>query len=937
MHKRSIVTMLIVALLFQCVGGVSVQAADVSDASAARVEDVSVYAGYLSSYADAQNIYSKLTVSFGDALISVGEEGKTAEFDVQESGFYEFSFNYLPNDDSVRALTVSIALNGKIPYDYVESLFLPRVWQDKNPVFDSDSDGNQYAPEQMKSDKYNNAYGISSDFTHGDYLKLYLPTGKNRLTVVSLDGAFVLHSVTFGCRAPLKSYTQYLEQHKDVPIYKGNPVRVELEHATLKSDRFLPYAEVSNPKMSPIAADKTLINSIGDRWRENGEWIEWTIDAPDEGMYSLFFRYSQYSIKGFVTNRRIYINGEVPFYDADCMEFPFDADWTGTSLKTTDGKNAMVYLKKGSNTLRMEVVNGKLSGVVRELSSMLGDLEDIYRRIIMVTGVTTDKYRDYNLFAAIPNLKESLTAVSTLAKDKYKEIQRLNNDTSKEAEILNILAFQIDGMIGKPQSIALQLSEFNGNIIGYAAFLRSIEYQPLFLDYLECYNPGSVIKNHKANFLQILWLEIKKFGWSFFRDYNSVAETKEGKTITMWLGGGRDQAQMISRTIRESFTRNSGIGVNIKLVGQSVSMVEAFLSDQSPDVAVQLGQAQPVDLAARGALIDLSTFDGFDDVMKDFNATAAIPFTYKGGVYGIPDSCNFMMMFYRKDIFSELGLAVPKTWDEFYNTTSMIQRHKMTVGIWYAALDAYTAVDQGMAQKNIFPALVLQNGGDLYNEDLSQSLLESPEVRNAFVSWTSLYRDFALPLTFDFYNRFRLGEMPLAINYYSQYSLIQVAAPEIAGLWDVAPLPGIKDKNGNINNLQATAGTAAVILSKCKNPEYGWEFVKWWASAETQATVSNSLESAMGRLGRITPANINTFDKMSWSTREAAIFREQIESGIQAFPEIPGSYYTVRGIDNAFRDVVYNNRNPIETLNYWNGQISGELMRKREELDSVKK
>ena len=45
--------------------------------------------------------------------------------------------------------------------------------------------------------------------------------------------------------------------------------------------------------------------------------------------------------------------------------------------------------------------------------------------------------------------------------------------------------------------------------------------------------------------------------------------------------------------------------------------------------------------------------------------SAMVPFT-RDQVYALPDQQEFPMMFYRKDILTELGLDIPRTWDDIY-------------------------------------------------------------------------------------------------------------------------------------------------------------------------------------------------------------------------------------------------------------------------------
>jgi multiple sugar transport system substrate-binding protein len=41
-------------------------------------------------------------------------------------------------------------------------------------------------------------------------------------------------------------------------------------------------------------------------------------------------------------------------------------------------------------------------------------------------------------------------------------------------------------------------------------------------------------------------------------------------------------------------------------------------------------------------------------------------------IYGFPDDGDVLILYYRKDIFDEMGLEVPKTWDEFYDVSKAI-------------------------------------------------------------------------------------------------------------------------------------------------------------------------------------------------------------------------------------------------------------------------
>ena len=100
-------------------------------------------------------------------------------------------------------------------------------------------------------------------------------------------------------------------------------------------------------------------------------------------------------------------------------------------------------------------------------------------------------------------------------------------------------------------------------------------------------------------------------------------------------------------------------------------------------------------------------------------------------------------MFYRTDVFDELGIDVPETWDEFLSIIPVIQRNNMEVGV----PSAWTT----------FLTFLFQRGGEIYAEDKGSTVLSSNESYEAFRLYTRLFSDYGLSLSYDFFNRFRFG------------------------------------------------------------------------------------------------------------------------------------------------------------------------------------
>ena len=289
------------------------------------------------------------------------------------------------------------------------------------------------------------------------------------------------------------------------------------------------------------------------------------------------------------------------------------------------------------------------------------------------------------------------------------------------------------------------------------------------------------------------------------------------------------------------------------------------------------------------------------------------------------------MMFYRTDIFEELGIAPPQTWEEFYRIIPIIQRSNMQIGLPYTNMDANTVISSGIGAQNIFSALLYQNGGTYYTDDLTQTALDTPQAIQSFKQWTNLYTKYSFPLYYDFYNRFRTGEMPIGIQLYTMNNMLSMGAPEIDGLREMALIPGVAGEDGRIDRSQGSTGTASILLARSEKKTAAWTFLEWWSSAAVQTAYGKELEVLMGPAGRYNPANMEAFDNLAWTGEQREVIKEQW-GFVREVPEIPGGYYLSRNVDNAFKTVVLNGGNPREELYAWNKDTNVEIQRKRKEF-----
>ena len=479
--------------------------------------------------------------------------------------------------------------------------------------------------------------------------------------------------------------------------------------------------------------------------------------------------------------------------------------------------------------------------------------------------------------------------------------------------VIDEVLTQIESFIKKPRSIPERISKYQSNISSLSALVISLNEQPLEMDYILIQKPKSVSCRENATFLQTVSFRIKSFFSSFVEDYSSISNEDDREALNVWVNLNRDQTQIIKDLIDSDFSAKNNIKINLSLVQQDV--VQAIAANRAPDVLMYSGEI--INLAARGALVELSGFEGFTDVKSRFSKNAFVQYEFEGGVYALPMQQNFQMMFYRTDILKELGIKIPETWDDLYKAIKILQKNNLTVGV--------------PTDTSIFSTLLYQMGGSYYKEDLSATAFDTEEAVNAFTIWTEFYTKYSLPQAYDMLARFRSGEIPILFEAYTAYNNFSVGAPEINGLWEMTPMPATVKENGELNNISICTTTPACILSTCKDKKAALEFLKWFSDSKAQSDYGIAVENVLGAGSRYSTANLEAMEKLYWTNSELEVLLYQINNSTFV-PSIPAAYYVGRNINNAFRAVTVKGMNPREALYQYNIDMNSEITRKRKEL-----
>ena len=931
------------------------------------LEKSDTYAGYIEDHADAVNASADVSIdifdyeSEGDVSLYKDYEGVdeclytgvnsevTFKVIVKESGFYNLYVEYLLPESRGVAAERGVYINGELPFEDAMSVTFTRIWTDGSEK-KVDNQGNEIRPTQVEVYDWQTAYFADDRGYVKEPYKFYFEKGENELKLTGENEPLIIKSLSLKAITDAVTYEEYLSDKPSVSASDGVANYVQIiqgEDSTYRSESSL-YAKYdrSSPTTVPNSVTHTVLNYVGgETWRSNGQWIEWDFEVPEDGYYNIIIKARQNYSRGSVSNRKIYIDGEVPFEELNEVSFSYLNDWECKELSDEEGTPYNFYLTKGTHTIRMEATLGTMGEILSDLEDSTYRLNQIYRKILVYTGANPDKYRDYKIDSVYPEIMEAMELESLRLYKIVDDMVAYSGQKADQIASAQTVAQQLERFVKKPQKITTEFSTFKDNITALGTASLNMSDTKLDVDYITVKGLTAEVKKDKANFFTKAAHEVKSFVASFFVDYNSVGdvydeEDSEG-VIKVWVLTGRDQGTILKSMVDDDFTPNTGVKVNVEIVDSS-ALLNAVIAGRGPNVVLSVGADQPVNYALRNAAEDITQFEGWEEVLSHYSESSYEQYSLDGHIYAIPEQQTFNVMFYRKDILEELGLEVPNTWKEFIELLPTIQGNNLSVGIPSAAGSssssaASTAIMSNSPDLSLYFSLLFQNGGDIYNEAGTKTTVDTEAGIKAFDDYVRYFNDYGLPTIYDFVSRFRSGEMPIGISAYSTYNTLMVSAPEIRGLWDFTLIPGTEktDENGNtyIDRSDFITGNATMMIATDDETlkQNSWEFMKWWADADTQIWFGREIEALLGSSARYATANRDAFSNLSWSVDDIEVLNAQWDQTV-GIREVPGGYYTGRHISNAIRKVLNDKDDSRETIIDYSIKIDEEITKKRTEF-----
>lgn len=846
-------------------------------------------------------------------------DGMIWQVETNENSRYYIKIKYRAISDTLADSECACLINGKVPYDELNGFILPKEYKDESSPKE-DIYGNQIAPKQVLSENYCENYVFDYAGVYSLPLSINLEKGQNSFELKFSADDIQIEAVSLIPAYENIIYSEYKKLHSKETVYSGKNIKFQGEDADLKSDSVL-YAtsDKSSASVEPVKTGKIILNTVGgSNWKKSNQYVKWNVDVPQEGLYSITLKYKQDQNVSQRVRRAIYINGEIPFCEAENIVLEYSSDWQTITLG--DKTEFLFYLKKGKNEIKLQSTLGHTDEIVRVVDNCIIELNSVYRKLLVVLGSQPDLSKDYKLDKNVPHIIEYMSELADRLESAANIYNEVNGKKISTSATLETIARQLRKMNKDSDTVASEFSYFKTNIGSLGTSQATMKQQPLKIDYFLLTAPSGDLPDANAGFFKDLFFNFKEFLCSFAIDYAGIGSIEEKNnsqnTVKAWITSGRDQAQIIRSLASEKFTPQYNYRVNLELVSAS-SLLPATVAGIGPDVAIGVSTTSVIDYSMRNAAYNLKDFGDFAELEKDYYSASFIPLKYMGGVYAVPMSMSFNVMYYRKDILADLGIELPKTWNDVVALSSVLSVNNMSFGL--------------PSSNQTFIMMLKQNNLEIYNEQATACLLDSTKAIDVFRIFTNFYNNYGFPVTYSLINRFRTGETPIAVDSIGVYNSLEISAPEIKGLWDFAPVPGFVNEDSTINNTSIVSGTATMLLKNARNIKGAWEFIKWFSSAEIQSTYGRELESKLGTSGRYTSANKQALLNSCWNKDELEKITQQLEM-ISAVEQVPGGYYLTRNLDNAFRNAVYYDKKPMDVMFDYVYKINGELNDKRKEL-----
>lgn len=864
-----------------------------------------------------------------DVLAVKAGDTVTLTIDVPVSGRYVMSFDYLSYDESILPVEMGMKIDGGYPFYEARSMKFETTWVSDG--VDVDRYGNEIVSLPDKLIRWEHKEVMDASYRYSDPLPVELTAGVHKLELNIQEGTLLLGNIS-------------LEAPGDVAEYAGSTkaegnalITIEAEDFYQRNDSSIHAIGEYGSSLSPLSATTTVLNIIDeDSFNEAGQTVSYQFHVDNAGYYYIGMNYRQSEKNDFPVFVDWKIDGEIPNSAFKSYQVEAANKFRTVTLTDDNDDKLSVYLEPGDHTISLTISADNLRYALEAVDEIMSGISDLSLEVTKVAGTNKDKYRDLKLTRYIPDVQDRLLGwvdeLYSLAEQAQPYVNAKSPDKVAAFSYLLIAANQLKSLAEKPNELVYRVDELSTSVNSIntqiANFVDLINDNDLSIDRIYIYQDGARLPKGQ-NIFRSIGTSLKRFGYSFMGQSYSASNTDESH-IQVWVNRPRTYVEIMQKMIDEKFTPETGIAVDLSIMTDAQKLILSNASGDTPDIATGINYSIPFDLAIRGSLVDLSKFDNYKEVFGRYSEGLLVPSVVGDGLYSLPETMNFYVMFYRTDILSKLGLSVPNTMDELIAMLPDLQMRGLNVYYPTAAM---------LVMRNFHGTtpIIYQMDGALYGNTALDILVDSEATVEGFTELTELFTLYDLPVDVpNFYQHFRNGDLPIGIADFNSYNLILNAAPEIANSWSIALVPGIEDEEtGEVKRYMSGGAESTVMFSSDDDREQkAWQFMEWWSRADIQAEFGQRLQILYGDEYIWPTANLEAFERLPYPTSDKDIILTQAQYILET-PRLLGSYMMERELSNAFNDVVVNGDTVRSRIDEVAKTVLRETERKLEEFGYI--
>ncbi|MEV0094642.1 sugar ABC transporter substrate-binding protein [Streptomyces sp. NPDC050738] len=332
-------------------------------------------------------------------------------------------------------------------------------------------------------------------------------------------------------------------------------------------------------------------------------------------------------------------------------------------------------------------------------------------------------------------------------------------------------------------------------------------------------------------------------------------------TITFWsaLRGSKEVVDEFNKT-------HDSIQVVYQQIpsgdqGGYAKLSNAARAGNAPDVAT-IEYPQVPTFAIDGVARDITSLVS-DGLRAKLLPQALGLTTFDRRIFSVPLDVEPMVMHYRTDLFEELGLRIPRTWDEFEETAKTVRKKGAGRKLALFPTDGASSM----------AAFAWQAGGQWFDTSggaWNVSMADEPS-RRAAAYWQRLYDQdlvFMNPLnTKQGDAQITNGKFLVRLTGSWEAGAQMRAQPGQTGKWKIAPLPQWDTAHPALGT---QGGSTFAITKDCQHPEAAMEFIEWQVASPNalRARLTSGASSQYPAVPELVTPGRKAFDRTYYSGQD---------------------------------------------------------------------